>query len=128
MAFPPSVGAAGVTAFDLHDPSVPVADVIYDSLFDSSSPVSATSRRLLFENATVCIEARVDDVRHRLEVSFVPACLAELSVVQPCGSTPAIMEGPGCLSCEPFRSGLTSLQLRRDVVDGGVVRTAWLLL
>ena len=105
-----------------------MADVIYDSLFDSSSPVSATSRRLLFENATVCIEARVDDVRHRLEVSFVPACLAELSVVQPCGSTPAIIEGPGCLSCEPFRSGLTSLQLRRDVVDGGVVRTAWLLL
>jgi hypothetical protein len=128
LAFPPSVGAAGVTAFDLHDPSVPVAEIIYDSLFDCSTPVGAASRRLLFESATVCIEVQVDEVRHRLEVSFQPACSADVIVQQPSGSTPATVEAPGCLSCEPFSSGLTSLQLRRDVVDGGVVRTAWLLL
>ena len=128
MALPPSAAGAGVAVFDLHDPRVPVAEILYDSLLDSGAQVSGCGRRLLFETPTVCIEVRHDPIRRRLDVLFVPASFADVSVLQKGGSMPATIAGPGRASCERFQSGLTSLELRRDRVDGGPVRTAWLVL
>jgi hypothetical protein len=133
VTVPPDVLPASVAAFDLHDPEVPIAEIEYDSLLDlDRSPDLEKSRRaqrqLVFASPTVRIEIRVDQPRTRLGISFTPVCSAEILVLQPGTQVVLATAGPGQAVCQPFRSGLTTVQLVRQPGDGGVVRTAWLLL
>ena len=131
MAIPSGVISAGALAYDLHDPTIPVARICFDSLLDLSPHGSCRARRLIFEDASLLIEVLTGagPTGRDLEVSWTPPSPGDLVVLHQHRSTRIAASGVDGLAVVPdFRSELTSLLLRREVAGGGPVRTAWVLL
>ncbi len=125
MDVPRHVREASRAAFDLHDRSVPVADLVYDSVFDVIS--FRLPRRLVFECRDHRERIRVDVApdRSSVDVRLAPARVADVTVVQSGHRAPARTDKLGRAHVASLRPGLLSLLVSTDA-SGQLVRTAWI--
>ena len=123
----PQALLAAQAALDLHDPAVPVARLRFDSLLDDVDPHVCWPRRLVFEGSGTRVQVLVDDndaEQPVLAVGITPALSVEIVIMQPERRQLAATNRLG-RAVLVLPSGLTSLLLRREALDGGPVRTAW---
>lgn len=131
MAIPPAVVSAGRVAYDLYDPAVPVVHICFDSLLDLPPSGCTSARRVVFEDTSVRIEVLVQRELGEcdLELCCTPGTDADVELLRDdCEERVVVTCVAGRAVIRHFRSGLTSLLLRRDLSCGGNVRTAWVVL
>lgn len=126
MDVPDEVRRMSYAALDLHDPTIPVADLVYDSMLDAVG--AALPRRLVFECRGHRERIRVDITSDGcLDVRLAPARGTDVTLVRPDGETPAQTDGRGRVRIGPLRPGLMSLVVKTGVAPESIVRTAWVL-
>ncbi len=124
MDVPDHVRQTSYAAFDLHDPTIPVADLVFDSLLDPGG--GGLPRRLVFECRGHLERIRVDVTADGcLDVRLAPARATDVTVVQPDGEVPARTDLLGRARIGPLRPGLVSVVVNTGVPTEATVRTAW---
>lgn len=131
MPVPARVVEASRDAFDLHDPSVAVAHLVYDSVLDGWPATSTSrSRRLVFEAQRPHARIRMDVARDRsrldVRLRSTAGCV-DIILLRPDGSLPIRSDRKGRVRVAPLRPGLMSLLVRMDDSPESVVRTAWVV-
>lgn len=122
---PAHVRETSHAAFDLHDRSIPVADLVYDSVFDVTDV--AMPRRLVFECRDRLERIRVDVAPDRcaVEVRLAPARSVEVTVLQPGRRAAVRTDHRGRARMASLRPGLVSVLFSTDSSPETLVRTAW---
>jgi len=128
ITIPQGVAAAGATAYGLHDRGIPVLDIMLDSVLDPMPGEAGVTRHVVFANAALRLDLLVRWAGVA-EVLWTPGSWACVEVLDGHGNT-VMTSSPagGRTFVRGVGPGLATLRLRREVTDGGVIRTAWVLI
>jgi hypothetical protein len=123
---PAHVIDASRAAFDLHDPSAAIADLVYDSVLDGRA--SRTRRRLVFQCRDRRRRIRVDVASDRmtLHVRLAPPRAADITVLQPDRQATARTDRRGRARVSPVPPGLVCVLVQSGSTAPATVRTAWI--